>query len=616
MNNKPNILIVGGTGFIGSYIAEILTEKGNFVAVVHRRRLDPRRVMKGILYKKGLNSKPDWAKDIETVIISTQPDSHTFKSILEYLAKLPNLRKIIYLSTVQLYPDSIHCQEETAPTIPLSKYEKLKDLEERKLLGFIGKRNIALCVARLSNVYGDIQNRGIIDRLIRQLLYQDDLIINGDGEQKKDLIFIEDVAELVSYLVSRNKNAKYEVFNLSTGQGYSINEVIATLESLTGKSLVFKRALFPNTEKKNSIADNKKIMRTTGYSLRYDLVGGLKKTLDNYINKNETGNIFKGKTILVTGGTGSIGSELVRQLLKYEPKQIRVLSRNETRQYDLLESLKYPQNLRMLIGDIRDRERLQLAFNGVNIVFHAAALKHVPFCEYNPSEAMKTNIIGTHNVIDAAVHAGAERVIAISTDKVANPFNVLGVSKLMMEKLLINSNFFLDDKLKLACVRFGNVAWSSGSVLPMWKNQVKAGKTINVTDRDATRFFMSIKQAVSLTLKSAKLCQGGEIFILKMPSARLGDLADLFVKKYCKDKIKIKDIGSRAGDKLHEDLLGLNDKNKDVWANDEMFILVPRMHIHKFVNEPQCYGGFEKISEDTSFSSENNVNLKKIEQII
>ena len=125
MNNKPNILIVGGTGFIGSYIAEILTEKGNFVAVVHRRRLDPRRVMKGILYKKGLNSKPDWAKDIETVIISTQPDSHTFKSILEYLAKLPNLRKIIYLSTVQLYPDSIHCQEETAPTIPLSKYEKL-----------------------------------------------------------------------------------------------------------------------------------------------------------------------------------------------------------------------------------------------------------------------------------------------------------------------------------------------------------------------------------------------------------------------------------------------------------------------------------------------------------
>ena len=119
-----------------------------------------------------------------------------------------------------------------------------------------------------------------------------------------------------------------------------------------------------------------------------------------------------------------------------------------------------------------------------------------------------------------------------------------------------------------------------------------------------------------MTLKSAKLCQGGEIFILKMPSARLGDLADLFVKKYCKDKIKIKDIGSRAGDKLHEDLLGLNDKNKDVWANDEMFILVPRMHIHKFVNEPQCYGGFEKISEDTSFSSENNVNLKKIEQII
>lgn len=331
---------------------------------------------------------------------------------------------------------------------------------------------------------------------------------------------------------------------------------------------------------------------------------------------SEMENIFKDKVILVTGGTGSIGSELVRQILKYKPKQVRVLSRNETRQYDLLESLKYPKNIRMLIGDIRDRERLQLAFKDVNIVFHAAALKHVPFCEYNPSEAMKTNIIGSHNVIDAAVHAGAEKVIAISTDKVANPFNVLGASKLMMEKLLINSNFFLNDKLKLACVRFGNVAWSSGSVLPMWKNQAEAGKTIKVTDQNATRFFMSIKQAVSLTLKSAQLCQGGEIFILKMPSVRLGELADLFVRKYYKNKIKIKEIGARAGDKLHEDLLGLNDRNKEIWANDEMFILVPRMHIHKFVMEQQFYEGFEKIPEDIGFSSENNINLKKIEPII
>src|SRR3989338_7377263 len=225
-------------------------------------------------------------------------------------------------------------------------------------------------------------------------------------------------------------------------------------------------------------------------------------------------NIFKNKTILVTGGTGSIGSGIVRQLLDRQPKQVRVLSRNETRQYELLELLDYPNNLRMFIGDIRDRERMQLAFRGVDIVFHAAALKHVPFCEYNPSEAMKTNIIGSHNIIEAALHSGVQKIIAISTDKVANPMNVLGVSKLMMEQLMINSNFFLTGKIKLACVRFGNVAWSSGSVLPMWKNQAETHRHIKMTNKNATRFLMTINQAIKLTIKAAQLCHGGGVFFL------------------------------------------------------------------------------------------------------
>lgn len=333
---------------------------------------------------------------------------------------------------------------------------------------------------------------------------------------------------------------------------------------------------------------------------------------------NGPANGFKDKVILVTGGTGSIGAELVRQLLKYKPKQVRVLSRNETRQYDLLESLGYPKNLRMLIGDIRDRERLQLAFSDVDMVFHAAALKHVPFCEYNPSEAMKTNIMGSHNVIDAALHSGVQKVIAISTDKVANPMNVLGVSKLMMEKLLINSNSFLMGKLKLACVRFGNVAWASGSVLPIWKNQVEARGAISITNKDATRFLMSIKQAVNLTIKAAQVCQGGEIFILKMPAVRLGDLAASFINKYYpRNKIKIKIAGDRAGDKIHEDLLGLNDQSKEIWADDEMFILLPKTaDIHNFTAPTYSYEGFQKILSDTNFSSKDHINLKKIEKII
>lgn len=328
-------------------------------------------------------------------------------------------------------------------------------------------------------------------------------------------------------------------------------------------------------------------------------------------------NEFKDKIVLVTGGTGSVGSELVRQLLKYKPKQIRVLSRNETRQYELLEALHYPKNIRMLIGDIRDRERLQLAFRNVDIIFHAAALKHVPFCEYNPSEAMKTNVVGSHNVIDAALHSGVEKVIAISTDKVANPQNVLGASKLMMEKLFINSNFFLWGKLKSACVRFGNVAWASGSVLPMWKNQAEANKAINLTNKNATRFLMTIKQAVGLTLKAAQLCQGGETFILKMSSIRLDDLAGVFIKKYYPRRgIKIKNVGDRAGDKLHEDLLGLNDHNKEVWANDEMFILVPSAQASDLTVGPHMYDGFTRVAPNASFSSEDHLNIKVIEKIV
>ncbi|OGN02452.1 MAG: hypothetical protein A2655_01855 [Candidatus Yanofskybacteria bacterium RIFCSPHIGHO2_01_FULL_43_42] len=335
--------------------------------------------------------------------------------------------------------------------------------------------------------------------------------------------------------------------------------------------------------------------------------------------ENNQTNEFKDKVILVTGGTGTIGSELVRQLLRYKPKQIRVLSRNETRQYDLLESLRYPPNVRMLIGDIRDRERLQTAFYGVDIIFHAAALKHVPFCEYNPSEAIKTNIIGSHNIIEAALHSGVQKIIAISTDKVANPMNVLGVSKLMMEQLMINSNFFLTGKIKLACVRFGNVAWSSGSVLPMWKNQAETHRHIKMTNKNATRFLMTINQAIKLTIKAAQLCHGGEVFILKMPSVSLGGLADAFIQKYYpKKKISIKTIGDRAGDKGHEDLLGLNDHGKEIWTDKDMFILVPSKKNNDFTKSDQgyFYNGFEKIQNNEGFSSKDNIDIKKILKII
>lgn len=332
-------------------------------------------------------------------------------------------------------------------------------------------------------------------------------------------------------------------------------------------------------------------------------------------------NFFKDKIILVTGGTGSIGSALVRQLLKYQPKQIRIFSRNDSKQYHLLENLGHPKNLRALIGDIRDLPRLDLAFENVNIVFHAAALKHVSFSEYNPLEAVKTNILGSQNVIDAAFKNKVEKVIAISTDKAAHPGNVMGLTKLMMEKLMTNTTYFSEGKTKLSCVRFGNVAWSEASVLPLWKKQAERYQKIDLTDREATRFFMSIDQAVKLVLKAGELSQGGEVFILKMPSIKMAELANVFIKKhFANKKVKVKIISKRLGDKTHENLFDFNDNQKLVLENKEMFVILPnesrqKNNLYEARSKTSAYQGFEPVQTAT-YSSQEQINQKLIEKLV
>lgn len=267
MRSRSNILIIGGTGFIGSYITKALSDRGEVLTVVHRRSV----------------LKPERLTDIETAVMAIQPDPAIFGPILQLLDKLPRIKKIVYLSTAQLYQDSPRKQTETASLVPLSEYEKRKYYEEMLLGQFGEKRKIALCIARLSNVYGDIKNRGIVGLLIRQLLYKTELTINGDEKQKKDFIFVEDVAELISYLVMRKQTAGCEVFNISSGYGGSINEVIKILQKLSGKKITFKRAPFPPLEKKSNIVDNTKIIKSAKYKIRYDLINGLKKALDNYV---------------------------------------------------------------------------------------------------------------------------------------------------------------------------------------------------------------------------------------------------------------------------------------------------------------------------------------------
>src|SRR3989344_3332170 len=275
---------------------------------------------------------------------------------------------------------------------------------------------------------------------------------------------------------------------------------------------------------------------------------------------------FKGKTILVTGGTGSIGSEIVRQLLKFKPRAVRIFARHEDRHYQMMHEFGIDgvrgKALRFIVGDIRDKDRLRMAMEGADMVFHAAALKQVAMSEYNPFEVVKTNIIGTQNIIEVARDLSVPKVIGISTDKVAEPEGILGVSKLMAEKLFLASYYYKGNKkTKFACVRFGNVLGSRGSILPLLKKQINSKGEITMTDPRMTRFIMTVPQAASLVLRATNIMRGQEVFVLKMPAVRLTDLIKTAVAYYaplCGKKpadIKVNVAGRRDGEKIHEKLL-------------------------------------------------------------
>ncbi len=269
---------------------------------------------------------------------------------------------------------------------------------------------------------------------------------------------------------------------------------------------------------------------------------------------------YKGADILVTGGCGSVGSEIVRQLLEFKPKRIRVFDQNESGLFHLQEKLSSYKNVRYLIGNMRDKERLSRAVRGADIVFHAAALKHVPLCEYNPYEAVQSNVIGTQNLIVVCRDEGVKKMIAISTDKAVNPINTMGATKLLSEKLILTGGSGICKTL-FSCVRFGNVLNSDGSVIPIFKRQISKGGPVTVTSENMTRFFMSMSQAVNLVLKAGKITKGGEIFILKMDSLRIIDLAKVMIEElaprygYDPKDIKIKIIGVRPGEKIYESLM-------------------------------------------------------------
>jgi len=288
-------------------------------------------------------------------------------------------------------------------------------------------------------------------------------------------------------------------------------------------------------------------------------------------------NEFDGKTILVTGGTGSIGSEIVKRLFRNtKAKSIRVYSRDEFKQFNMQHELKNDEHrLRFLVGDVRDKDRLNMAMEGVDIVFHAAALKHVPSCEFNPFEAIKTNVLGAQNVVETALANDVEKVIAISTDKAVNPVNTMGATKLLAEKLIISANYYKGDKpTKFSCVRFGNVLASRGSVVPLFIEQIKKGGPVTLTDEHMTRFIMSARDAVDLIFKSSSVAVGGEVFILKMPVVKVKDLLEVLIEEVSPENasLEIKTIGARAGEKMYEELM-TGEEAAISYELDDLFVI-------------------------------------------
>lgn len=317
---------------------------------------------------------------------------------------------------------------------------------------------------------------------------------------------------------------------------------------------------------------------------------------------------WENQSILLTGGTGSFGKHFCKVMMeKYQPKVIRIFSRDELKQHEMRQKFG-ETNITYFIGDVRDADRLKRAMEGVDIVIHAAALKQVPACEYNPLEAVKTNIHGAQNIIDGAIDVGVKKVVALSTDKAVNPVNLYGATKLCAEKIFIQGNSYAGPRdTRFSCVRYGNVIGSRGSVIPLFREQKKAGK-ITITDNRMTRFWITLDQAVELVVNGLCHMQGGEIFVPKIPSMKIIDLA-----KAVAPECKIDVIGIRPGEKIHEALITEEDGRNTV-SYKGMFVIMPSYSWWKRQN----YNSGKKMQEGFTYTSSNNeewmtvADLKKV----
>ncbi len=332
-------------------------------------------------------------------------------------------------------------------------------------------------------------------------------------------------------------------------------------------------------------------------------------------------NFLKNKIILITGGSGTIGKSLIDLLLRnYPPKIIRIFSRDETKQFQLAKQLsEHRDKLRFFIGNIRDKERLRKAMQNVNIVFHLAALKHVGICEYNPFEAIKTNVLGLQNVIEVCIENNVEKFIFTSTDKAASPSNTMGVTKLLGEKLVTTANYYKGNTNTIFySVRFGNVLGSRGSLIPLIENQIKNDKSITLTHKEMTRFIMSIDNALNLIINTLEIAQGGEVFVLKMDVIKIKNLIEVLIKYFAKiydkqvEKITIEEIGMFAGEKLYEELFTVEESER-TYEMDKMYVIFPQItEVSKQINKEE-YPNLIITDKSLPFKSKDGPFLSKDE---
>ena len=324
--------------------------------------------------------------------------------------------------------------------------------------------------------------------------------------------------------------------------------------------------------------------------------------------------MFSNKTIMITGGTGSFGRHFVKKILDlYKPKKLIIYSRDELKQFEMQKDFNQ-SCMRYFLGDVRDSNRITQAMNQVDFVVHAAALKQVPAAEYNPMECIKTNIHGAENVIEAAIHNSVEKVIALSTDKAANPINLYGATKLASDKLFVSANNIVGDKpTRFSVVRYGNVVGSRGSVVPLFKQLVKEGKKkIPITHKDMTRFWITLDMGVDFVLKSFERMHGGEIFVPKLPSVKILDIAEAYALN-----MEIQEVGIRPGEKVHEIMCPSDDSHLTIEYKD-FYVIKPTI---SFLDQPKEYtrnnlgekGSYVKLG--SQYSSDSNSDFLSVDQI-